>query len=288
MSILQKLLGRSSHKDDSEPIPGFRILDRVARGTKSELFRAEREGADETVVIKVLDERAGEVVDKLKRVGRRWEGEWGVRLEHPHVIQTFEFGNVGGSYYIVMELLRQGNLKRLLQTRNSFLKGFKLPLLLAVAHGLNYIHQQGMIHRDISAKNVLFDIDGVPKVIDFGVAIAAGEKVLKRGDWTGTPSHMAPELITNKIYDHRTDIYAFGVLMYEVLTGRLPYGGADSSTRMIQHLNAQLVPPRHINEEIPPEVEAVMVKALEKTSTQRFQTMDRVVTALTAVKDFRV
>jgi len=212
--------------------------------------------------------------------GITWEGELLLNLNHLHIVQTYEIGRQDGQYYIVMELLPSRSLHTLSYHRSERLKGRRLKVVYQLAHALQHAHRMGIIHRDVCPRNVLLDEEGRAKLIDFGLAVPKLEKlrdVFYRG---GTPSYMAPEVVRSNRYDFRTDIYAYGVSMYEIFVGRPPFSGEDGYGRAGRHLGTRVIPPRELNPNIPEGLAEIIMKALEKEPEQRYQSMEEVVQAL--------
>jgi len=185
----------------------------------------------------------------------------------------------------VMEYLIGGNLGDIIRQEFASLRGRRQSILREVAEALAYVHQKNVIHRDLCPRNVMFDRRGSTRLIDFGVAIGRHDRIRETDTRTGRPSYMAPEVIRFNTFDHLTDIYAFGVLAYEVMTGRRPFPGGTRVEKMNQHLSLPPPAPHTIVPGIDPKMEAILLRCLEKDRKRRFQSMADVIRMLAAVPE---
>ena len=275
MSIFAKLtslLGRDSGQGilgqlRIEPQP-------LAEGPMSVVYRGTLPDG-RPVAVKVLRNSAARVAHRLStELGKQWEGERAVGLEHPNVIRSLECGCEEGTYYVVMECIDGANLAALIHENSPLLKGRRLALIRQVAQGLAYTHRTGLIHRDVCPKNVLVDRAGRAKLIDFGVAVSQTDVIANTGRRTGRPSYMAPELITGNIFDVCTDIYALGVTMFEICTGGKPLAGADRYETMRLHLHSRPTPACEVNSRVPPALSSAITRCLEKEAARRPQKVE--------------
>jgi serine/threonine protein kinase len=163
------------------------------------------------------------------------------------------------------------------------LHGHRLSIIRQIAEGLGYVHRKGIVHRDICPKNVMVMPNNVAKLIDFGVAIACGDRVSDTGRRTGRPSYMAPELIRSNVFDERTDIYALGVTMYEVVTGVRPFIGRNRYEKMQMHLQVEAMPPGEIAADVSQRLSSIIIKALAKDPDKRYQDMGSLLDDLSLV-----
>ncbi len=261
---------------------GYEILRKVASGGMSWVWRARQPGTGRICALKVLRPESAEMIDVFRRVFEAEEGTIALRLDHPNVIQTFDYGRTdAGGYYIAMEFVDGPNLEQLILLEFSRVQENRFDLIRQIGAGLSYIHKRGLIHRDFCPKNVLIAPDGTAKIIDFGLTVPASLKartVLSRG---GTASYMAPEQVKSQALDERTDIYAFGVSVFEILTGRRPFPAvAGRSRRMQDHLNVRPLRLRQLAPEMPEELERVMEKCIAKNRDLRYKSMQEVLREL--------
>ncbi len=287
MARLHQFFGSHAEYTDTSIYGEYRAVERLAGGRLSTLYRGEHVQTRETVAVKVLSEYGCRVADKLtQRLAKPWEGERASKLEHPNIVRTLACGKARGSYYIVMEYLAGGNLASLLQMHSPAVEGRKIEIMRQAARGLEYVHSRGVIHRDISPRNVMLAADGTAKLIDFGVSISKSDVVLKRGLRTGRPGFMAPELIRDYKYNDGTDIYAFGVSLYYVATGQPPrHTSEDPFEALAIVLNAPLPPPSSLRPSISPRLEKIILRAMELHPHARYQTMTRLLEDLAGVSD---
>ena len=217
----------------------------------------------------------------LKRFER--EAKALARLTHPNIVPIIDYGEHAGSPYLVMKYLPGGTLKQML-------KGRPMPwqeaahLLIPVARALDYAHRQGMIHRDVKPSNILITEDGEPMLTDFGIAKIVDDEATMDLTGTsatvGTPEYMAPEQVISKTVDHRADIYALGIVFYEMLTGRRPFEADTPLAVLFKQASEPLPRPRQFAPDLPEAVEKVLFKALSKKPEDRYQSMGEFTVAL--------
>lgn len=273
-------------------VGGFQIIAPLFKGGMSEVYRGRDPLGNLEVVVKRITEEHTAAYDRREEKNERvlpglkvleglsWEGEIMAHLNHPLIVHLYEYGREDGRYYIVMEYLASKNLHDLNRTQSPLLKGQRLRIMFQFALALLHVHRMGILHRDICPRNILLDSENQVKLIDFGLAIPKRSQlkdVFKRG---GTPSYMAPEVVRSNHYDFQTDVYAFGVSLYEVFTGQLPHQGQDEFDRVSKHLNMPVRPPREVNPNIPEALEAIILKAMEKEPAKRYAAMEDIVADL--------
>jgi len=265
-------------------IAGRDLLERVAEGPMSTVYRA-ADSSKTTICAKVLTPHGNRIAEKLSvKLGKPWEGERAKPFDHPNVVHTFDCGKEKGQYYILMEYLGGGSFAEHLRVRTPAIMARRIDILIAAATGLAYVHEKGIIHRDVCPKNLMFDSEGNIKLIDFGVAIHKHDRLKQTEVRTGRPSYLAPELIRYNRFDVQTDIYAFGVMLYEAFAGKRPFLADSREELMNLHMRAAPVPPSKIDASIAPEVDSVVLQALEKVSQQRYVNMKQLVTALVRLR----
>ena len=196
------------------------------------------------------------------------------RLSHPNIVQVYDFIEDSHFLWIVMELVTGGELEDKLKTSEPLETGYAIRLTLQMADALGYAHKQGVIHRDFKPANVLITDGDDIKITDFGIAKLAQSNILTQLNTVmGTPSHMSPEQANGQDTDQRTDIYALGVVLYQMLSAQLPFKG-DSKAIIAQHLTKPAPSLCETNENIPPELDDIVQTMLEKEPDKRFQSMD--------------
>jgi serine/threonine protein kinase len=247
----------------------YQIVQELGRGGMAVVYKAWQPSLERFVALKVLPEYFQHDPEFLARFDR--EAKAAARLSHPNIIIIHDTGTVDGVHYIAMEYVEGGSLRDRLASGPLSLKETQ-SILAQVASALDYAHDRGLIHRDIKPANILFTSDGRPKVSDFGIARASDATHLTRtGVLMGTPEYMAPEQAEGRPVDHRTDLYALGVLLYEMLTGRAPFQGTTPHATLHAVIYEPPPPPHQIMPGLSPAVEAVVLKAIAKQPEKRFQ-----------------
>jgi eukaryotic-like serine/threonine-protein kinase len=169
-------------------------------------------------------------------------------------------------------LIEGSGLNFFIETNSPMLKGKRVEFLVQLADGLEYIHQQKYMHRDICPRNTMINQEGAVKIIDFGLTIPYTKDFCKPGNRTGTPSYLAPELIKRTTTDHRVDLFALGVTAYETFTGRLPWEKAPSMETLLSHMNRAGKHPREFRPDLDEKLVALLIKAIQRDPNERFQT----------------
>jgi serine/threonine protein kinase len=251
----------------------FELLGRTGQGSMSKVWRARDRSFGRVVCVKILDKvKTAKFEARFPGLHRPMEGAVLTALRHRNVVQTFEYGlTTTGEQYLVMELIDGMGLNFLIETKSAHLEGRRIDFLSQVADGLEYIHQQGYLHRDICPRNIMINKEDVVKIIDFGLTIPYRPEFCKPGNRTGTINYLAPELIKRVTTDHRVDLFALGVTAYEMFTGGLPWEKAQSMQTLLSHLNSPGKDPREFNPNLEPALVKLLVKAIEREPGRRFQ-----------------
>lgn len=259
----------------------YRLEERIGEGGMGTVFIAHDQELDRKVAVKLLAANLMHDPEVLERFER--EARLTARLDHPHIVPIYDVGRHQGRPFIVMKLLQGDSLAGRLRAKGGFTTEETVKLMRQLASGLDYIHAQGFIHRDIKAGNIFLSPEGHATILDFGIlrAKAASTGITRTGMVMGTPHYMAPEQALGlKDVDHRVDLYALAVVLFECLTGTLPFE-ADSELRLIQ-LQAHAPPPEILDRApwIPRPVADVVRKAMAKKPGDRFATAAELVDAL--------
>lgn len=252
----------------------FELLNRTGQGSMSKVWRARDKSLGRTVCLKLLDkEKTAKFEERFKGLNKPKEGAICMALRHTNIVQTFEYGiTTDGEYYLVMELIEGMGLNFLVETRSDKLNGNRINYLAQFADGIEYLHKQGYLHRDICPRNVMVTNDDVVKVIDFGLTIPNTADFCKPGNRTGTNNYLAPELIRRVTTDHRVDLFALGVTAYEVFTHTLPWEKAQSLQTLLSHMNSAGKDPKEHVPTMDKATRAFLIKAIERDPRARFQT----------------
>jgi len=260
----------------------YEITGPLGEGGMAAVYKAYQAGMDRNVAIKVLPQNFA----KDPQFAGRFQQEARViaKLIHPHILPIHDYGEAEGYTYLVMPLINSGTLASLMQGKPLPLPRVR-KLISQLGDALDYAHSQGLVHRDIKPSNVLVDERGNCLLTDFGIAKllqGGGEKFTATGSLVGTPAYMSPEQGRGDKIDARTDIYAVGVILYEMVTGRVPFEAETPVAVVLKHIQTELPPVRSLNPEVPEAVEAVIAKALAKDPADRFATAGEMVQALQA------
>jgi ligand-binding sensor domain-containing protein len=258
----------------------YQVLEQIGRGGMATVFKAYQPSMDRYVAIKILPSHFTEDESFVGRFAQ--EARALARLEHPHILPVHDYGEQEGTTYLVMRYVRAGTLKDLI-TREGPLDLKEVARVLAQVGGaLDYAHSQDVIHRDIKPSNVLIDERGNTFLTDFGIAklVAETAQFTASGAVIGTPAYMSPEQGMGMPVDCRCDIYSLGVVLYELVTGRVPFEAETPLAVLLKHVNDPLPLPRQIKPDLPEAVERVILKAMAKSPDDRFQSAQQMVDAL--------
>ena len=241
----------------------------IGQGGMASVYRARDLRLGRVVAVKVLHPRYADDQEFVQRFDH--EAMSAARLSaHPNIVDVFDVGEDGNVHYIVMELIEGEDLKWLIEREAPMQINRALPLVEQVADGLEYAHQQGFVHRDIKPQNVLIDRNNRAHITDFGIAKSRmSTAVTQVGMTFGTADYIAPEQVQGVEAEPQSDVYSLGVVVYEMMTGRLPFVADTPMAVAIQHIQQQPPPPRQFNPAITPQLEAVILNALSKDPRQR-------------------
>jgi serine/threonine protein kinase/ligand-binding sensor domain-containing protein len=258
----------------------YQIVEQIGRGGMATVFKAYQPSMDRYVAIKILPSHFTEDESFVGRFTQ--EARTLARLEHPHILPVHDYGEEDGTTYLVMRYVQAGTLKDLINREGTVSLRETARILAQVGGALDYAHSLDVIHRDIKPSNVLIDERGNTFLTDFGIAklVAETAQFTASGAVIGTPAYMAPEQGMGQPVDYRCDIYALGVVLYELVTGRVPYEAETPLAVLLQHVNAPLPLPRQIRPDLPEAVERVVLKAMAKKPEERFQSAQQMVDAL--------
>ncbi|MBX3086203.1 MAG: protein kinase [Anaerolineae bacterium] len=250
----------------------YKITALIGEGGMADVYRARQESLKRDVAIKVMRLQLSLNPEFLKRFQR--EAQMIASLNHPHIIRIYDYGEQQDITYLVMDYLTGGSLGDLIKRERSLTPTDTSVVLDQIASALDHAHRRGIVHRDLKPHNILFDESGSAILTDFGIAKLIDDNSIHTatGVAIGTPAYMAPEQWQGLPIDARTDVYAFGVILYEMLTGHTPYTGTSPVTVMHRALNEQPRPIAAYRTDLPDAVEAVIQKALAKTQETRYQT----------------
>ena len=261
----------------------YRVMRKLGAGGMADVYLAEDEELGRRVAIKILNDRHANDESFVERFRREAKNAAG--LSHPNIVSIYDRGEAEGTYYIAMEYLDGRTLKELLVARGP------MPIADAIHHtrqilnALRFAHKKGVVHRDIKPHNVMVDGDGRLKVTDFGIARAGASQMTEAGAIVGTAQYLSPEQARGAAVDQRSDLYSIGVVLYEMLTGNVPFMGESPVEIAMKHLSDTPRPPSSIRPEIPPDLDMVVLRALAKNPDDRFQTAEEMDAELAHIAD---
>ncbi|MGI9033509.1 MAG: protein kinase domain-containing protein, partial [Acidimicrobiales bacterium] len=280
----------ASRHIEAESVLGgrYRLVRSIASGGMAQVWEAQDDILGRRVAVKVL--HAHLAADKSFLARFRREAIAAARLAHPNVVATYDTGVDDGVAWIVMELVDGRTLRQLMSEQGPLPPGRAVHIATQVADALDYAHRAGVIHRDVKPANILLTADNRVKVADFGIAKAAieaaedsGGDLTQSGAIVGTARYLSPEQVSGERIDGRSDVYALGVVLYEMLCGRPPFSGDTDLAVALQHTTAVPLSPRQVRAGIPRSLEAVVLRALAKQPTSRYPTAAELHTALLSV-----
>lgn len=252
----------------------YRIVQHLGRGGMAEVYKAHQASLDRYVAIKLMHAFLADEKEFLARFER--EAKVVATLRHPNIVQVYDFDVDQGVYYMVMEFINGETLKARLQAleaRGEWVsQDDAVRIILAVGSALRYAHERGMVHRDVKPANVMITLDGQVILTDFGIAkIVSASNLTASGAMVGTPSYMAPEQGMGQPGDERSDIYSLGVMLYQLVLGRLPFDADTPLAVVLKHINEPLPLPRLLKPDLSDALNAVILKALAKDANERYQ-----------------
>lgn len=274
----------------SQKVRDYIFEEKIGEGGMGAVYRARHALLDKPVAIKILSDQlmtSPEFEDRFLREARAQ-----ARLHHPNIVQVTDFFQENGKYYLVMVLIEGESLEQRLTRDKPLPLDEALRISADVLAALDYAHQRGLIHRDVKTSNILLDKEGRAYLADFGIVLMVGaERKTRTGSTIGTAFYMSPEQIRRpRAIDHRTDVYSFGCVLYEMLTGHTPFekGDEEGDTDFVVkdgHVNRRPDPPRLKNRRLPAAADSVILKSLNKNPDDRYAGCGEFARALVGLKD---
>jgi eukaryotic-like serine/threonine-protein kinase len=256
----------------------YRVLSRLGSGGMADVYCAEDLQLGRRVALKVLYRRFAEDQEFVERFRR--EASSAAGLQHQHVVSVYDRGEYDGTYWIAMEYLEGRSLKRLIQDEGPLAPERAVDLAIQILRAARFAHRRGIIHRDLKPHNVIVDAEGRAKVTDFGIARAGASDMTQTGSIMGTAQYLSPEQAQGHAVSAQSDIYSVGIILYEMLTGRVPFEGESAVTIALKQVSEQPVPPSQLNPAVSPGLEAAVMRALAKDPAQRYPDADAFIAAL--------
>ncbi|MEO1163456.1 MAG: serine/threonine-protein kinase [Chloroflexota bacterium] len=263
-----------------EQVGAYVLDNQLGQGGMATVYKAHHANLKRDVAVKVMHQNFLDDESFVARFKR--EAEIVAQLTHPHIVPVYDFDEHAGQPYLVMKYVPGFTLKKQLIKNPPDLEGI-IEIVAAIADALTFAHERDILHRDVKPSNVIIDTDGKPYLTDFGLArlASSGESTMSADMLLGTPHYISPEQARGtKVLDGRTDVYALGVMVYEMLVGKVPFTGDSAFSIIHDHIYSPLPPPTKVNPELPDSVEEVLYKALAKSPEDRYDTPNDMVADL--------
>ena len=253
----------------------YEILSKVGAGGMSDVYKAKDHILSRFVAIKVLKQEFSEDSSFVTKF--RAEAQSAAGLEHPNIVNIYDVGSENGLYYIVMEYVEGITLKTYIEKKGQLSFKESASIAIQVARGIEAAHNKNIIHRDIKPQNIIISTDGKVKVTDFGIAKATSSNTIS-SDVMGSVHYASPEQARNGFVDGRSDIYSLGIVMFEMVTGRVPFDGDTTVAVALQHLQEEIAKPSIYAPDLPISFEKIILKCTQKTPDRRYQTIEELLT----------
>lgn len=249
----------------------YEILDKIGTGGMSDVYKAKDHILGREVAVKVLKQEFAEDVTFVTKF--RSEAQSAAGLEHANIVNIYDVGSENGMYYIVMEYVEGITLKTYIEKKGQLNFKEAISIAIQVGRGIEAAHNKGIIHRDIKPQNIIISTEGKVKVTDFGIARATTSNTI-HADVMGSVHYVSPEQARNGYVDGKSDIYSLGIVMYEMVTGRVPFDGDTTVAVALQHLQEEMVAPSAYAPELPISLEKIILKCTMKSPDRRYATIE--------------
>jgi eukaryotic-like serine/threonine-protein kinase len=256
----------------------YKVVSRLGTGGMADVFLAEDQQLGRKVALKLLHRRFAEDPDFVERFRR--EAQAAAGLQHPNVVSVYDRGEYDGTYYIAMEYLPGRTLKQLIREEAPLDPIRAIDITIQILKAARFAHRRGIIHRDLKPHNVIVDSADDAKVTDFGIARAGASDMTETGSIMGTAQYLSPEQAQGHSVNASSDLYSVGVVLYEMLTGRVPFDADAAVTIALKHVSEAPAPPSTINPSVPPELEQTVLWTLNKNPADRPVDADQLITVL--------
>ena len=260
----------------------YEIVEVIGAGGMAVVYKANDQRLNRFVAVKILRDELAR--DEEFRARFQIEAQAVAMLSHPNIVSVYDVSHTAGVEYIVMELIEGVTLMQYMQKKGALSWKEAAHFSTQIAKALEHAHSKGIVHRDIKPQNIMILRDGTIKVADFGIAALESAQEQRSDQTVGSVHYIAPEQARGETPDTRSDIYSLGVVMYEMLTGQMPYDGETAEQIALKHIAGVAVPPRQLNAEIPEELERITLKAMNADIRERYQSASEL---LTDLEEFR-
>jgi beta-lactam-binding protein with PASTA domain len=260
----------------------YEVLSRIGTGGMADVYLARDQLLGRQVAVKLLHHRFAEDQEFVERFRR--EASSAAGLSHPNVVAIFDRGEWDGTYYIAMEYLPGRSLKTVVREQGQLGTLSAIDIVTQILQAARFAHRRGVIHRDLKPHNVILDEEGRAKVTDFGIARAGASDMTLTGSIMGTAQYLSPEQAQGHAVSAASDLYAIGIVLYELLTGTVPFDGETAVAIALKQVSAAPPPPSALNPAVPPQLDEVVARALTKDPAQRFASAEEFIAALERVR----
>jgi len=262
----------------------YRIIEELGKGGMGKVYKADDIELKEKVALKLIKSE----ISSDKNTVERFQNElkFARKIVHKNVGRMYDLGKEKGNYYITMEYVEGQDLKGLIRQSGQLAIGTTISIAKQICEGLVEAHRLGVMHRDLKPSNIMIDKDGQARIMDFGIARSLrGKGITGAGVIIGTPEYMSPEQVEGKDVDQRSDIYSLGTILFEMVTGRVPFEGDTPFTVGVKHKSEVPVDPREINAQVPEDLSRIILKCLEKDKETRYQSAGEVRSELVRISE---
>lgn len=262
----------------------YELLEKIGEGGMSQVFKARDNKLNRFVAVKILKNEFSDNADIVEKF--KGEATAIATLSDNNIVNILDVGTQEGINYIVMEYVKGKTLKDIIKQVGKMNYETAISVAMQIARALDCAHRNNIIHRDVKPQNILVTEDGIMKVTDFGIAKSAtSETITNTSTIMGSAHYLSPEQAKGSFIDCRTDLYSLGVVLYEMVTGTLPFQADTAVTIALKHLQEEVVPPKNINSKIPDSLNQLILKAMEKEPVKRYQTAKEMIADLQKIKD---
>jgi serine/threonine-protein kinase len=256
----------------------YRVVSRLGSGGMADVYLAEDQLLGRQVAVKLLHHHFAEDQEFVERFRR--EASSAARLSHPNIVGIFDRGEWNGTYYIAMEYVAGRSLKTIVREQGALPAATAIEIVIQILRAARFAHKRGVIHRDLKPHNVILDEEGRARVTDFGIARAGASDMTMTGSIMGTAQYLSPEQAQGQAVTAASDVYSVGVILYELLTGVVPFEGETAVAIAFKHVSADPVPPSTLNPAVSQSLDAILARALAKNPAERYAGADDFIIAL--------